>query len=55
LYLGYNHKPDFLPLGVCALGLGIMTWLDLFLGIRAARARMAQLTGRKSQKSKTKA
>jgi hypothetical protein len=55
LYLGYNHKPDFLPLGVCALGLGIMTWLDLFIGIRAARAKTAQLRGRTTQKNRAKA
>lgn len=49
LFLGYNYQPDFLVLGLCASGLGVMTWLDLFIAIRDARKRTAQLAGRKKK------
>ena len=55
LLWGYYHRPDFLILGVCASGLGIMTWLDLILAIRQARKRMARLAGSKTKTSHTKA
>lgn len=47
LFWGYYFRPDFLILGVCASGLGIMTWLDLILAIRQARRRTARLAGSK--------
>ena len=47
LFLGYSYQPDFLVLGVCAAGLGVMTWVDLFIAIRDARRRTSQLAGRK--------
>lgn len=50
---GYYERPDFLILGVCASGLGILTWLDLILAIRQARARTLQLTGRKKNAGPT--
>lgn len=53
LVWGYYERPDFLILGVCASGLGILTWLDLILAIRQARARMLQLTGRKKNAGPT--
>jgi hypothetical protein len=42
LALGYYYQPDFLALGVCASGLGVMTWVDLFIAIREARRRTAR-------------
>ena len=47
LFWGYYYRPDFLILGICASGLGIMTWLDLILAIRQARKRTARLAGSK--------
>jgi hypothetical protein len=47
LFLGYTSQPDFLVLGICAAGLGVMTWVDLFIAIRDARRRTMQLAGRK--------
>ncbi len=49
LSLGYSYQPDFLVLGVCAAGLGVMTWVDLFIAIREARRRTSQLSGRKKK------
>ena len=49
LTLGYSYQQDFLVLGVCAAGLGVMTWVDLFIAIREARRRTAQLSGRKKK------
>ena len=49
LFLGYSYQPDFLVLGVCAGGLGVMTWVDLFIAIREARNRTSQLAGRKKK------
>lgn len=48
LYLGYHDKPQFLVLGACTVGLGVMTWVDLFIAIREARSRIAQLSRRKT-------
>ncbi len=47
LFLGYYYKQEFFVLGACAAGLGVVTWLDLFIAIREARKRTAQLAGRK--------
>lgn len=47
LFLGYTYRPAFLMLGICAAGLGVMTWVDLFIAIRENRRRTAQLAGRK--------
>ena len=49
LFLGYSYQSDFLVLGVCAAGLGVMTWVDLFIAIREARRRTSQLAGRKKK------
>ena len=49
LILGYSYQQDFLVLGVCAAGLGVMTWVDLFIAIREARRRTSQLAGRKKK------
>lgn len=47
LYWGFQERPEFLILGFCTSGLGIVTWLDLLFAIRQGRARTSQLTGRK--------
>lgn len=47
LYWGYQERPEFLILGFCTSGLGIVTWLDLLFAIRQGRVRTSQLTGRK--------
>ena len=51
LYWGYQDQPKFLVLGACTSGLGIMTWLDLILDIRKARARTSRLAGRTTKPS----
>ncbi len=51
LYWGYQDQPKFLVLGVCTSGLGIMTWFDLILDIRKARARTSRLAGRTKKPS----
>ena len=51
LYWGYQDQPKFLVLGVCTSGLGLMTWFDLILDIRKARARMSRLAGRTKKPS----
>ena len=51
LYWGYQDQPKFLVLGICTSGLGIMTWLDLILDIRKARARTSRLAGRTTKPS----
>jgi hypothetical protein len=47
LYCGYHYRPEFMILGICTSGLGVLTWLDLILAIRQAQTRAAKLTGRK--------
>ena len=53
IYCGYEFQPKFLLLGGCAAGLGVMTWLDLILDIRKARARMSKLSGRSKKPDDT--
>lgn len=54
LYWGYHYRPEFLILGFCASGLGVLTWLDLLVAIRQARSRTSQLAGRKKTTGKAK-
>ena len=47
LYWGYHYRPEFFILGLCASGLGILTWLDLLFAFRQGRSRTSKLAGRK--------
>lgn len=49
LFLGFQGQPVFYVLGACSACVGMLTWVDLFVAVRAARCRTAQLSDAKKR------
>ncbi len=46
LVVGYRDRPALIVLGGCAMCIGGLTWIDMFIGIRETRERSAGLSKR---------